>query len=152
MEIAVGAVFCPDQVLLSKNFHPRPGRRQKILRKEFWGWGWGSNFDPHLQSWGFQKLLWRYPFAESSFPRIQIRRSQERKRHDNSRKNLGHRPGVPGGPGRTNRSSPANVPEMSRCLLFEKPTANDIFAGHPAVQVVFQKLYQRGKIIAKKLL
>ena len=30
----------------NKNFLPRPGRRQKILTKEIWGWGWGSNFDP----------------------------------------------------------------------------------------------------------
>ena len=32
LEIAVGAVFaCPDQVLLSKNFHVRPGCRRKSL-------------------------------------------------------------------------------------------------------------------------
>ena len=37
--------MCPDQVLLSKNFHSRPGCRWKILSKEFWGWGWGSKSD-----------------------------------------------------------------------------------------------------------
>ena len=36
-----------QQVLLSKNFHSRPGCRWKFLSKEFWGWGWGSQFDPH---------------------------------------------------------------------------------------------------------
>ena len=40
--------FCPDQVLLSKSFHSRPGCRQKIFCKEFWGWGWGSKSDPHM--------------------------------------------------------------------------------------------------------
>ena len=40
LETAVGAVFCPDQVLLSKNFHPRPGCRQKsLLRKSGVGGG-----------------------------------------------------------------------------------------------------------------
>ena len=29
--------FCPDQVLLSKNFHSRPGCRRKIRTKEIWG-------------------------------------------------------------------------------------------------------------------
>ena len=48
LETAVAASFCPDQVLLSKNFHSRPGCRQKILTKEIWGWGWGSNFDPQV--------------------------------------------------------------------------------------------------------
>ena len=42
-----GSSFCSGQVLLSKNFHPRPGCRRKILSKEFWGWGWGCNLDPH---------------------------------------------------------------------------------------------------------
>ena len=44
----------PLQVLLSKNFRSRPGCRRKILTKEFWGWGWGSKFDPqkHLLSRG----------------------------------------------------------------------------------------------------
>ena len=39
--------FCADQVLLSRTFHSRPGCRQKILSKEFWGWG--SKFDPQLR-------------------------------------------------------------------------------------------------------
>ena len=36
-----------QQVLLSKNFHSRPGCRQKILAKELWGWRVGVKFDPH---------------------------------------------------------------------------------------------------------
>ena len=42
---------------------------------------------------------------------------QERTRHINLRKIPGHRPGVPGTPGGTNRGLPAGVPEISCCLL-----------------------------------
>ena len=51
--------FCPDQVLLSKNFHSRPGCRWKIRTKEFWGWGWGSRFDPQFRRQRyFRRLHW----------------------------------------------------------------------------------------------
>ena len=40
-----GSSFCPDQVLLNKNFHSRPSRRQNPY-KEIWGWGRGSKVDP----------------------------------------------------------------------------------------------------------
>ena len=59
LETAVGAVFCPDQVLLSKTFFSRAGCRRKILTKEFWGWGWESISDPQfLFQIGKRKLTW----------------------------------------------------------------------------------------------
>ena len=48
LETAVGAVFASTRFSPSKNFHSRPGCRRKILSKEFWGWGWGSKFEPRL--------------------------------------------------------------------------------------------------------
>ena len=42
-ELRDSECFCPDQALLSKNFHSRPGCRRQILSIEFWGWGGGQN-------------------------------------------------------------------------------------------------------------
>ena len=44
----------PRPGLLSKNFYSRPVA-DRILTKEFWGWGWGSKSDPQLF------VLWRCP-------------------------------------------------------------------------------------------
>ena len=49
----------------------------------------------------------------------------------NSRKSLGHGPGVPGTPGRTNRGLPAGIPGIS-FLFRENRTQKGIFAGTPA--------------------
>ena len=56
-------------------------------------------------------------------------RSQERKGHINSRTIPGHRPGVPGTPGGTNRGLPAGVPGISCYLLLKKRSEKGIFAG-----------------------
>ena len=54
----MGAAFVPtNQVLLSKNFHSRPGCRRKILSKEIWGWGWGSKFEPQIPLHGSVSLV-----------------------------------------------------------------------------------------------
>ena len=37
-----GSSFCPDQVLLSRNFHVRPDCRRRFLSKGFWVWGGGG--------------------------------------------------------------------------------------------------------------
>ena len=57
---------------------------------------------------------------------------QERKRHINLRKSLGHRPGVSGTPGGTNRGLPAGVPGAFLLFTVEKQTEKGIFAGTPA--------------------
>ena len=44
LEIAVGAVFCPDQVFLSNE----TWLQTEILSKEVQVWGWRSKFDPHI--------------------------------------------------------------------------------------------------------
>ena len=42
-----GSGFGPNQVLLSKNFCPTPGSRQKFLLRTSGVWGWESKLDPH---------------------------------------------------------------------------------------------------------
>ena len=59
-------------------------------------------------------------------------KNQERKRHIKLRKSSGHRPGVPGTPGGTNRGLPAGCPRDFLLFAIEKLTEKGIFAGTPA--------------------
>ena len=59
LEIAVGAAFCPDQVLLTKNFPFETWLQTEILTKEFWGWGWGSKSNPHHLSGSEKGVFWK---------------------------------------------------------------------------------------------
>ena len=55
---------------------------------------------------------------------------KERKRHTNVRKSPGHRPGVPGTPGGTNRGLPAGVPGISCYLLYKNGQKRAFLPGH----------------------
>ena len=94
---------------------------------------WYCNVGPALWLSSFLQVLMRHrpswtsvalasvrkdPFrSDPIFPFPMLHESQESKRHINLRKLSGHRPGVPGTPGGTNRGLPAGVPGTSCCLL-----------------------------------
>ena len=55
LETVVGAVYSPTRVFLSKNFHSRPGRREREREREKFllrtsGVGVGVKSDPHTKA------------------------------------------------------------------------------------------------------
>ena len=64
---------------------------------------------------------------------------RKEKAHKLKKKLSGHRPGVPGTSGGTNRGLPAGVPGTSCFISFEELTEKAMFAGTPGCLGGFQK-------------